>query len=621
MVREDAASRALAATWSVLPADEARARAALTQTLSAAEQQGSALPRALAAAGLLLAMAIEYADFRGLTRATAVFLDADPGPDAALVPLQALLLDLARITLPSLDGAHPFSAATDFAAERVHGRLYGGSGLDTDLGADFGADARMLALKMLMDYHGMRLDLPRIERLIALGHDMATQPGVSPAWQGRWWLLVVQNREWFGDQAATAQALLRAQQLTKQHALPRLRFELACVEMSAALKANDLPGEDRLFRELEALRPAVRPGRLPHGLRAQALYLAYRGELVGALERIDLLLALCTDMEVPRRDRGAYEVLRADCLLGLGRQAQALAVLYAQRPDQQGPQGELLEARIQVHLASGALDRQDDQADDLCRNALQACARLRYSRFLRPLPQSATRLVERGLDLGVERDFLTAVIHERRLRPADPTREDWPWRLRVQALGPLQIRRDGLLVGSPSAKAQRKPLELLCLLAAYGGGPLAVSVVIDQLWPSLDADAPHASFEMAVSRLRKLLGLPGAVRVIDDAVGLDPALVWLDVSAFETLARQVGAADRALALYQAPLLGAQTLTGLMHTARERLGLAYAALAQAEAERLLAHGQLGHALHVLHGALLHDPLSTALHRALARAAGA
>ena len=108
--------------------------------------------------------------------------------------------------------------------------------------------------------------------------------------------------------------------------------------MSAALKAADLPLAGRLFREIDALRPAIRPGRLPHGLRAQELYLAMRSEFGAALQRMDLLLALCADMEVPRRDVGPYQVLRADCLLALGRHGESLALLQEQAEGQQGAQ-------------------------------------------------------------------------------------------------------------------------------------------------------------------------------------------------------------------------------------------------------------------------------------------
>ena len=213
----------------------------------------------------------------------------------------------------------------------------------------------MLALKLLLDYRGQQLDLGRIEQLIAIGHELAAGPGVNPTWQGRWWPLALQNREWFGNATGTAQALQHAQGLAQRHMLPRLRFELACVEMSAALKAADLPLAHRLLRDLDALRPAIRPGRLPHGLRAQALYLAVRGEFAAALQRLDLLLTVCADMEISPRFVGPYHVLRADCLLALDRHQEGLALLQQQAKGQWGPQRVLFDARIAMHTARSRL--------------------------------------------------------------------------------------------------------------------------------------------------------------------------------------------------------------------------------------------------------------------------
>jgi len=261
---------ALATGFAALTEDDNSARRSFEQAHRSAEAADDQPACALAAAGMLLAMAIEFADFRGLGLWAARFvLHAGPEVDAQLAPIARLRLDAARITLPSLDGAFGFDASTDAAADRVHQALRTLPELAPDEG--------MLMLKMLLDYRGIQLDLPRIEQVIALGHDHAGTGRVSPVWQARWWLLVMQNREWFGPAAAAVQALAEAQALVARHQLQRVRFELACVEMSAALKVDDLLSADKLFRELDTLRPMVRAGRLPQGLRAQALYLARRG--------------------------------------------------------------------------------------------------------------------------------------------------------------------------------------------------------------------------------------------------------------------------------------------------------------------------------------------------------
>lgn len=607
---------ALKLAFAELAQDDAAARSHFEALHARAEAADDQALCALCAAGMVLAYAIEFADFRGSGPWIARLLlhaGAEGGAALNLAPLDRLRLDSAVITLPSLDGAIGFDSASPAAAQRL------GQALRDQ--AELPPDECVLHTKMLLDYHSMRHEVPEIERVMAFGHERVRRPGVSPAWQARWWLLVLLNHEYFGQTEAARQAQARLQDLLDRHRLPALRFELACIEMSAALKSDDLAQAERLFRELDALRPVVRPGRVPQGLRAQALYLARRGDPVAALERVQLLLALCADVEVPRRDQGAYEVLRAYCLAALERWPEALAVLAGLRPDQQGAQGELLEVIIGTVQALRALHTGEPGARDLCASVLQRCAGLRFNRFLLPLPAAAARLVEEGLDAGVVPEFLAATVHDRRLVPPDPTREAWPWRLQIRALGPLQLWRDGLpLAGPGAAKAQRKPLELLRLLAAHGGGPLPQEAVINELWPSLEADAPKASFEMAVSRLRKLLGLPELVRVADGQVCLDKALTWLDVAAFEDLCRRGGEADlaRALALYRAPLLAGEPLAGRTHTARERLALLHGQAVRSQAERLLQRGDAAAAVALYRAALVHEPLAEALHRGLIEA---
>lgn len=594
------------AAFAELTLDDAGARPLFTRLWDLGAQRGDAAAQAVAAAGMVLAIAVEYADYRGLHlwgKRLCTLAATSQSTDR-----HRWRVDAARLALPCLDDAWGFDADSEARAEALFVALREATAIPPD--------ERLLLAKVLMDYESLQLDVPRIERLMALTHHHLHRAQASPRWQMRWWLLLLQNHEYFNQGAAAAEAQARAQALCTRHGLHDLRFELACVELTLAIKADDALAAERLFRELDALRHHVRPGRLPQGLRAQAQWLLRRGDNSAALERIELLLSLCHDAEVPRRDQGAYEVLRAYVLIALGRHAQAQALLTDQRAHQRGQQAELLEAIILVAAAVQAVSEGAAQAAEITAQALRRCAALRFTRFLLPLPAWASRLVEIGQAAGVEPEFLANAVRDRQLVPSDPSREDWPWRLSIRLLGGLQIRRDGLALQQPAGKAQRKPIELLKLLAAQGVRPMPVETVIDALWPSLEADAPRASFEMAVSRLRKLLDLPEAVRVADGQVGLNARVVWWDVAAFERLAAQ-GDAERepALALYRGPLLGDEKLEGLLAQARARWAQSHALLVQAQAEHLLATGRAAAAIRLLQGALVNDPLNEAVHRAL------
>ncbi|HEX5686154.1 MAG TPA: BTAD domain-containing putative transcriptional regulator, partial [Ideonella sp.] len=615
----------------LIPDDEPRARAALQALWSASERQGDATAAWRAAVGMLLAINFNFVDFRGSSNWCARFAaglgaarEAGLAEQARRGEPAAMRGCAAALVWPTLD--HDALARPDGppAIDEAAAALTEGLRIETTLPAA----ERFMLVKCLLDHHGQQMDTLAAARLMALQQERIAE--ASPKLVSRWWFTVMCHHEFFGQAEAAQHARARLLALLEAHDPPGLRYALLTLDMPVALKAGQLARAERIHRELEALMPDVSAGELPQGLRAQASYLSQRGDLGAALAKVDRLLAVCADVEVPLRDQGAYHALRANVLMALGRFDEARAELHSQRPYQLGTQGETLEVLVLFAEAAARLDHQPDAALGYLRQALAGAVRLQFNRFLFTVPGLAARLCQAALDAGIETEFVRATIRDRHLNAPDATRPDWPWRLRVQVLGELSIWRDGLPLRS-AGKAQRKPLELLALLAAHGGGPVDAGFVIDTLWPSLDADAPKASLEMAVSRLRKLLDLPEAVLVADGNVALDPALVWCDASAFETLADELhhglagGAADatttrqaeRLVALYRDRLLGSETLSGRMQMARERLALRYHRAVAAWGATLEARGAWPGAIALYERALTCDVLAEPIYRALMR----
>lgn len=617
----------LAEAYARLRAPDPAARAQFEAVHGEAEAAGDERACLLCAAGQLLSVATDYADFRGLALWLRRFEQGCAAWASAESAIDRLRIDSAWVTWPSLDHRIAWDdSGPRAAAVRLREAL-------TD-GVEMPADERMLHFKMLIDYHSQQHEVETIGRLAALAQEHLHHAQVSPVWHGLWWWLMTLNHEYFGDAGAAREAFERAMAVTAAHDLKRLRFELLCIDMSSALKSDDLARAERISTDLDRLRPSVRAGRVPHGLRAQALFLMRKGELGAALARMDLLLGICADVEVPERDRGAYWVQRSYCLSGLGRHGEAIATLRAIRPQQKGSQGELLQVIETLAEAVEAIDRAPESAQQLVKRAMHEAARLNWTRFLLPLPALASRVAAMALDGGVETEFVTAAIRERRLVPVDRSREDWPWRLRLYGLGKLRIVRDGEPLRRGEAKAPRKPLELLGALVAHGGEAVGSDVLIDALWPSLEANAPRASLEMAVSRLRKLLDVPDAVLVADGAVSLNKALVWCDVAAFEHAvdrAQQPGSfrgaasphanldawAERALSLYRGRLLGDEELDGHLLTLRERLALKFFRLMTDHGACLEACGDWRSAVALYERLLALDMLCEPFYRALMR----
>lgn len=600
-----------------LLADDAAARPLLQQAWQQAQQAGDHASCWRLAALALLAINTDFADFRGLADWLNRFADGEAAAPALPRPVDRLRVDAARLVRPTLDDRHDLAGPVcQGAAQRLQAALR-----DQQLPP---GDETVLLAKALYEHLGLAYDSVGCSHVAAYVNPLvaaaAGRGDISPAWQGRWWLVLEEALTWWAEPAAAEQAAQRVRQLVAQGtAGPALAYARTLADLATALREGALATQDRLSSELDRLSDAVRPGILLRGLYGQAVLLARRQQPRAALERLDRVLRLSADLQVPARDQGLYREQRAYVLAALQRWDEALAEVAQLRTSQRGEQGRMADTIGTVLSACAARARAAADAPALGLQALRQCAQLDWRRFLVSFPADAAWLCQLALDAGVDTDFVRAVVHERRLRPLDTARVDWPWRLQVRVLGPLQLLRDGVPLAS-DGKAQKKPLELLALLAAQGGRPLPAEAAIEALWPSLEANAPRASLDMAVSRLRKLLDVPDAVLLAEGRLQLNPALCWTDVAAFEARLQQAAAGEPtaladAVALYGAPLLGSQPLPGALQLRRQQLAQQFAQAVIGHARQLAAGGQGEAACSLLQQALLQEPLAEPLHRAL------
>jgi DNA-binding SARP family transcriptional activator len=115
-------------------------------------------------------------------------------------------------------------------------------------------------------------------------------------------------------------------------------------------------------------------------------------------------------------------------------------------------------------------------------------------------------------------------------------------RLRVLALGPLQVFVDGELVES-MAWGSARPRELLVFLLMHPEGRTKEQVGL-AFWPDASAAQLRNSFHVTLHRLRKALGTPEWITLVQDRYRIDPAVIEeFDVMAFE---REVADARRSL---------------------------------------------------------------------------
>ena len=155
-------------------------------------------------------------------------------------------------------------------------------------------------------------------------------------------------------------------------------------------------------------------------------------------------------------------------------------------------------------------------------------------------PDDVARLCAAALDAGIEVEYVQTLIRKRGLRP-DPSvaiSDRWPWPVKIYTLGRFGLVVDGQPV-TFGRKAQRKPLELLKILIAWGGRDVSQAQIADALWPDADGDAAQKTLTITLHRLRRLLSHEHALSVRDGRLSLDPRYCWVDTWCLERRINQM----------------------------------------------------------------------------------
>ena len=198
-------------------------------------------------------------------------------------------------------------------------------------------------------------------------------------------------------------------------------------------------------------------------------------------------------------------------------------------------------------------------------------------------PRFGATMCALALEHGIETEFVRRIIEIHRMAPPPEAGPAWPWPLRIETLGAFVLTRAGASL-PVHGKAQKRPLELAKALVAFGGRGVDKQRLVDALWSEAEADAGPAALDMAISRLRKLVGAAEAIVIEDGKVGFNPSLVWIDVWAFDRdiealqtalhdepdSARAAELGWRVLSLYRGAFLDNEAPQRWMLAARDRL---------------------------------------------------
>ena len=403
--------------------------------------------------------------------------------------------------------------------------------------------------------------------------------------------------------------------------------------LAGALAETDLETADQLIDELQGnTGPTTR-----FDLFLFNYFQAWRAmlghDVVGAFHKLKASHRLA-------RELGVYyfqvicEISLAQVLLQCGDTGKAVTYLKRVRHNVGRIKNRLLEFTGLMAYSHCALELGRTQSG---LNALKAALSLGrekgYSHFLWWQPEILARLCARALKEGIETEYARTLIRKRNLVPEEPPLniEGWPWSFRIYTLGQFNLLKDDV-PHAASGKSQSRPLELLQTLVAFGGSDVTIDRLTDALWPRIDSDYAHKSFNTTLHRLRKTLGSDAALVLKDGRLSLDPRLVWLDTRAFDQVVAEIERRSRGddggmtevvirdlceqlFELYQGPFLGEGGEKSWALGLKEKLRVRFLRSLVSIGHFYESQGQWERAADAYERGLLADPVAEGLYRQL------
>jgi len=462
------------------------------------------------------------------------------------------------------------------------------------------------------------VDVERIRWAELALRDVRADPTLNPRLAGSWDFTLVRAYH-------VARQLEHARTLRRRlsAATPRIELDLALLDARTLLAEGQLDAARQALARAEPLLgpPVLQQAAIWHFLRSRLALID--GRAGDALVDARLAVRLIREVGCPISWAGPLVMQEGQVLIALGRPLEAVPFFEEAGRADSGVQADYCWCLAHLARALGAGADEPALRRELGAG-LALARRLDWIAFLRPNPQAVAQLCERALERDIEAGFVRRVVAERGLQPQQPAPAVWPWPIRLRLLGRFEIEIDGrpLVLRGKGAK---KPLELLQFVIAAGGSDVASASVVFALWPELEGDHARSAFNVALHRLRKLLGHDSALVLEHGKLGLDSSRVWVDCLAFEALAdrltgpldaAQAGSAERALALYAGPWRrDDDDDAAWQKVCRMRLASKWKRLVRALAAYRIEHGERGAARDLLERAIELEPQAEDLVREL------
>jgi len=404
------------------------------------------------------------------------------------------------------------------------------------LNTDLEVNQRLFAARALLVGFCSRMDIDSARELAARMRAMLEEPECTPAVRAAA-LNAIAYSLWLAGALDEARCAL--QQAVDTAAKESLAATDALHHLTRQLVAAGGGDAAELAQCIEALRRVMDPTchlGMTMLSSARARLAALRGESEVAMTHWGAAAARADEAGVPPLQWTTRLALAA-ALAAQGESTEATRVLRSARAlldagsDDRGHRDHEL---VSAYLALQRGDR--GECHRLLRQAFGAgpLASQAFALF----PCEMAELCLEALRSGIDPESVRELIWRYQLRPPAHADDAWPWPFKVSLLGRFRLLKNDAPIRF-SRRTQRRPLELLQALIAFGGTEVGVGVLTDALWPDSEGDAGYHTLESALYRLRQLLGAPGAVTLSGGKLSLDRRQFWVDVWALESELRQV----------------------------------------------------------------------------------
>ena len=522
-------------------------------------------PVLLSASAIVASYHFDWADFRDLDRWIPVLEAGVLTERCSLSTMDEL--DACAGLLAALIFRRPASAALPKLATRVL-RLLEGPG-DTN--------RRMTAAALLLSYCYLAGDVDIPERVRVIADRLLARPEATPYavafWHGRLALHFWRTHQWEDCAAANYECTRHCE----EHGFGALMTWCYLNQIYLDTLNEDVRGMEKT---LGRMRASAKLGRI----QDQYFVAMFGASVAFYREQFPRALSICRHaVKLADRSGNARMAMAGRswlaCALAHTSQVDEIeTVIDEARTMLVGTPFLALRSQFSLTEAFVAIKQGDKtQAHEIIRKIFSdARAREDLSEFI-PLGRHVlTAVCKEALRVGIHADEAREIAQRFNLGNDDYSLEAWPWRLRIHTLGRFTLTIDNQLPPS-TGKSPVRLREILQRLVVAGRSRINAAVLAEEIWPDLEGDAAARNIEVAISRLRKLLGVSNAVIFQDQRVTLNTRCCWVDVWAFHDMTARASSASnldkegmlRALiALYAGHFLESEGDPSWLHCYRE-----------------------------------------------------